>query len=170
MTSLAPIAPFDPTLDLKLVRTADVPVELVWKAWTEPEQIKQWFTPAPWKTIHSEVDLRPGGIFSNTMLSPEGQEFPNVGSYLEVVPHKRLVWTAALKPGFRPQKTTVLGEILFTAVLEFESTATGGTKYTATVLHSNPEDQKKHEEMGFEHGWGAVWEQLVAMIQKNQGK
>lgn len=162
---LAPLAPFDPALDLRLVRTADVPVERVWAAWTEPELLKQWFTPAPWKTIHSEIDLRPGGIFSNTMLSPEGQEFPNVGSFLEVVPYRRLVWTASLRAGFRPQRSTVLGEILFTAAIEFEKTATGGTQYTATVMHSKPEDAKKHEEMGFEHGWNAVWEQLVAMIQ-----
>jgi uncharacterized protein YndB with AHSA1/START domain len=168
--SLAPLAPFDPKLDLVLERTADVPVELVWKGWTEPEQLKQWWTPAPWKTIAAEIDLRAGGIFANTMQSPEGQEFPNEGCYLEVVPNRRLVWTGALKAGYRPTSASVLGSILFTAVVQFEPTANGGTKYTARVMHQNEEHAKKHEEMGFIEGWSAVWEQLVALIQKQQGK
>ena len=156
---------FDPTLDLLLVRTTDAPVERVWEAWTNPEQLKQWWTPAPWKTVEAETDLRPGGIFRTVMLSPEGEKFPNLGSYLEVIPNERLVWTAALKPGFRPQATSVLGEILFTAVITFEKTATGGTKYTARVMHQTEEHRQKHEDMGFVGGWSAVWDQLVALIQ-----
>ena len=158
------LTPFDPKLDLLLERTADVPVERVWKGWTDPEQLKQWWTPAPWKTVEAETDLRPGGIFRTVMLSPEGEKFPNLGSYLEVIPNERLIWTAALKPGFRPQPTSVLGEILFTAVITFEKTATGGTKYTAHVMHQTEEHRKQHEEMGFVAGWSAVWDQLVALI------
>ena len=47
----------DPELDLVLERVVDVPKDLVWKAWTVPEHVKQWFTPAPWKTV--EVRDRP---------------------------------------------------------------------------------------------------------------
>ena len=75
----------NPKTDLVLERVVDVPPELVWAAWTQPEHLKNWFTPAPWKTIDAEIDLRPGGIFRTTMLSPEGQQFPNVGCYLEVI-------------------------------------------------------------------------------------
>ena len=49
------------------------------RAWTTPEHLKKWFTPAPWTTVDCEIDLRPGGIFRTVMRSPEGQEFPNVG-------------------------------------------------------------------------------------------
>jgi uncharacterized protein YndB with AHSA1/START domain len=162
---LAPIAAFDPKLDLKLERTAEVPVERVWKAWTDPDQMVKWFTPDPWKTVEAKTDLRAGGSFHVVMESPEGQKFPNSGCYLEIVPNRRIVWTGSLVAGFRPQTTTVLGSLMFTAVIEFESTATGGTKYTATVLHGNAEDAKKHNDMGFEHGWGAAWDQLVALLQ-----
>src|SRR5690242_2821697 len=96
----------NPSLDLVLERVVDVPRELVWSAWTTPEHIKKWFTPAPWTTIACEIDLRPGGAFRTTMRSPEGEEFPNVGCYLEVVPNERLVWTNALGPGFRPAAAT----------------------------------------------------------------
>ena len=91
----------DARLDLVLERILDVPPELVWRAWTTPSILKKWFTPAPWTTIDCEVDLRPGGVFRTTMRSPEGEEFPNAGCYLEIVPNRKLVWTNALEPGYR---------------------------------------------------------------------
>jgi len=98
--------------DLIMERTVDAPRELVWDAWTRPELLKQWFTPAPWKTLDAEIDLRPGGAFRTVMQSPEGQEFPNSNSFLEVVRHERLVWTSALQPGWRPApKAETLGSI-----------------------------------------------------------
>ena len=50
----------------------DVPRELVWLAWTTPEHVKQWFTPAPWTTVDCEIDLRPGGIFRTVMRFHQG--------------------------------------------------------------------------------------------------
>jgi len=91
-----------PQLDLSFTRIIDVPRELVWRAWTEPELLKPWFCPLPWKTIDCEIDLRPGGIFRTTMQSPEGQEFPGTGCYLEIKPNEKLIWTNALGPGYRP--------------------------------------------------------------------
>ncbi|MBO0700741.1 MAG: SRPBCC domain-containing protein, partial [Zavarzinella sp.] len=83
----------DPKLDLVLERVVDVPVELVWLCWTVPEHVKKWFTPAPWTTVACEIDLRPGGMLRTVMRSPEGEEFPHVGCFLEVVKNERLVWT-----------------------------------------------------------------------------
>jgi uncharacterized protein YndB with AHSA1/START domain len=93
----------NPTLDLILERVVPVSPDRVWRAWTDPEQLKQWFCPRPWRTTHCQIDLRPGGLFRTVMQSPEGQDMePNTGCYLEVVPNERLVWTGALEPGFRP--------------------------------------------------------------------
>src|SRR5262244_1745236 len=114
MTSTATIQT-NPSLDLVMERVVDVPRELVWAAWTKPEHLKKWFTPAPWTTADCEIDLRPGGIFRTVMRSPEGQEFTNEGCYLEVIENEKLVWTAALKPGYRPQTAT--SELLFTVVI-----------------------------------------------------
>lgn len=160
-------------LDLMFERVVDVPPELIWAAWTTPEKIKQWFTPAPWETVDCEIDLRPGGIFSTVMRSPEGQEFPNLGCYLEVVKNEKLVWTNALEPGFRPSKRPVetpgheCAEFSLTAMIALESYG-NGTKYTALVMHSNAKDRAKHEAMGFQEGWGKAFDQLVAMIKRNQ--
>jgi uncharacterized protein YndB with AHSA1/START domain len=82
---------FNSTLDLSFTRVIDVPRALVWRAWTEPELLKPWFCPLPWKTIACGIDLRPGGAFQTTMQSPEGVEFPNAGCYLEVLPNEKSV-------------------------------------------------------------------------------
>ena len=150
----------NPKLDLVLERVVDVPRELVWAAWTQPEHIKKWFTPAPWTTTDCEVDLRPGGIFRTTMRSPEGKEFPNIGCYLEVVPNERLVFTDALLPGYRPSE-----EPFFTGIITLEPHGTG-TRYTAIAKHRDEAGRKRHEEMGFHDGWGKALDQLVAYVKK----
>lgn len=160
----------DTRLDLTFERIVDVPKELVWRAWTQPQQLKQWFTPAPWTTIDCEIDLRPGGIFRTVMRSPEGQEFPNVGCYLEVRENEKLVWTNALGPGYRPSfafaaKAEEQGGFVFTAMITLASHSSG-TKYTATVIHADEAGCKKHAEMGFHEGWGKALDQLVALVKK----
>ncbi len=151
---------FDPKRDLVLERVIDVPRELVWRAWTRPEDVKKWFAPAPWTTVDCEIDLRPGGILRFVMRSPDGQLFPNVGCYLDIVENERLVWTDALGPGYRPSETP-----FFTAVITLEPQATG-TKYTALAMHKDEQDRLKHEEMGFYIGWGQCLDQLVALAKR----
>jgi len=159
--------PTDPKLDLVLERIVDVPPALVWKAWTTPEHLKKWFTPAPWKTVECEIDLRPGGIFRTVMRSPEGQDFPNVGCYLEIVPDQKLVWTDALVAGYRPATETGhcgIGAPM-TAIITLEPHGKG-TKYIATALHGTEASRAKHAELGFHEGWGTALDQLVAMARE----
>ncbi len=145
----------------------DVPKELVWLAWTSPEHLKKWFTPAPWQTTDCEIDLRPGGIFRTVMRGPEGQEFNNSGCYLEIVESEKLVWTGALGPGYRPRPHhEAIGDpFLMTAVISLEAQGSG-TKYTALVIHGDETAREKHEKMGFHYGWGKALDQLVAMVRK----
>jgi uncharacterized protein YndB with AHSA1/START domain len=153
---------FNAQCDLVLERIVDVPRELVWMAWTTPEHLKRWFTPAPWTTVDCEIDLRPGGIFRTVMRSPGGEDFPHVGCYLEVLANERLVWTTALEPGFRPSSAT--SEVpVFTATITLEPHGTG-TKYTALAMHKDEASRTTHEKMGFHEGWGTALDQLVAIM------
>ncbi len=150
-------------LDLVLERIVDISPDKMYTAWTTPELIKKWFAPLPWTTVKCEVDLRPGGIFRQVMRSPDGNDFPNNGCFLELIKNNKIVWTTALEEGFRPSNEP----LQITAILTFESHP-NGTKYTARVLHRNIEDRKKHEDMGFEKGWSQCLDQLLKTMKELQ--
>jgi uncharacterized protein YndB with AHSA1/START domain len=84
--------------ELVLTRILRAPRAAVYRAWTEPELLKQWFAPLPYTTPHAALDFRPGGTSDITMRSPESEDLPNPGVYLEVVPNERLVLTDAYTP------------------------------------------------------------------------
>ena len=103
------------------------------------------------------MDVRPGGEFFTRMLV-DGNEYPNDGSYLEVVPEQKLVFTDLLLSDYRPVAEPGLG---FTAILTLADHP-DGTEYTALARHRTPEQAEKHEKMGFSEGWGTVATQLEA--------
>jgi uncharacterized protein YndB with AHSA1/START domain len=157
--------PSNPNLDLHLERSIPVSPEKVWAAWTQPELMVQWFTPAPWKTVFCDIDLRPGGRFNVTMESPEGEQFPNNSCLLEAIPNRLLVFTSVMGEDFRPKSpSNGADNLAFTARIALEPTATGGTLYSATAMHADPEGRQRHAEMGFQEGWGAALDQLVALM------
>ncbi|MEQ8269054.1 MAG: SRPBCC family protein [Parvibaculum sp.] len=150
----------DPKLDLVLERTVDVSPALVWRAWTEPEHLMPWFCPKPWATVDCRIDLRPGGEFYTRMRSPEGKDMEGgSGCYLEIEKERKLVWTSALGPGYRPAVARV-HDLFFTAWILMEPQGKG-TKYTAIARHPDEASAKRHAAMGFHEGWGAVVDQLA---------
>ena len=92
--------------------------------------------------------------------SPEGQDITNVGCFLEIVANRKLVWTVALKPGYRPSDPT-FDVPAFTAIIMMEPQGKG-TKYTALAMHKDERDRNAHDRMGFSDGWGKALDQLVA--------
>ena len=145
--------------DLILTRDFDATPDKLFRAWTEPALITQWFTPAPWSTASAEVDLRPGGSSVVTMRGPDGTEFPNRGIYLEVVPNQRLVFTDAYTSAWEPSEKPFM-----TGILTFEELGNGRTRYTARVRHWTIADREAHEKMGFHQGWPIATEQLAALV------
>lgn len=150
----------DPETDLVLERVVDVSPRLVWRAWTEPAHLMKWFCPRPWATVECRIDLRPGGEFYTQMRSPEGEDMEGgSGCYLEVETERRLVWTSALGPGYRPCVARV-HDLLFTAFILMEPQGQG-TRYTAIAKHPDAAAAQRHAEMGFQDGWGTALDQLV---------
>jgi uncharacterized protein YndB with AHSA1/START domain len=153
-------ATFPAERELVLSRLIDAPRHKVYRAWTEPDLLKQWFAPAPFTTPVAELDVRPGGASLIVMRSPDGNEFPNRGVYLEVVPNERLVFSDAYTTAWQPS-----GKPFMTAIITFEDEA-GRTRYTARVRHWTVEDRETHEKMGFHQGWGQCADQLAALVAK----
>ncbi len=149
---------FNPETDLKFERLVDLTPAQLFAGWTTPSLLTKWFTPSPWKTIEASVDLRPGGKFHTVMQSPEGQNFPNTGCYLEIEKDHKIVWTSAMTSEFHPSND----DFPITLHVIFEKQGPQ-TKYTAYALHKNAEDKKKHQDMGFENGWGLALDQLIAL-------
>jgi uncharacterized protein YndB with AHSA1/START domain len=144
---------------LVLSRLINAPPARVFRAWTDPVLLKQWFAPKPWSTPKVEVDLRPGGSSLIVMRGPDGTEFPNRGVYLDVVKDKRLVFTDAFVAAWEPSDKPFMA-----VILTFEDTG-GRTNYTARVQHWSEADRETHEKMGFHQGWAQCAEQLAAVVE-----
>lgn len=146
--------------ELVICRMIDAPAEKIFRAWTEPKLMKEWFCPKPWTIAKAETEVRAGGKSLVVMRSPEGQEFPNQGVYLEVIPNKKIVFTDAYTSAWVPS-----GKPFFTAIIELEEQG-GKTKYTARARHWTKEDRDQHAQMGFEEGWGICADQLEELVKK----
>lgn len=146
--------------ELKLTRLIDAPREKLFRCWTDPTLIPLWFCPPPWSVSHVENDVRPGGSSLVIMKGPNGEEMPNPGVYLEVVPNEKLVFTDAYTRAWEPSDKPFM-----TGILTFEEES-GKTRYTARVLHWTAEDKAQHEAMGFEQGWGIATDQLAALAKR----
>lgn len=146
--------------ELVLSRLIDAPREKVFRAWTEPELLKQWFAPLPYTTVAAELDVRPGGSQHIVMRSPEGEDMPMAGVYLEVVPNEKIVTTDAYTRAWEPSEKPFM-----TLILTLEDVQ-GKTGYKAVVRHWSPADREAHEKMGFHEGWGKCADQLEALVKR----
>jgi len=144
--------------ELVLTRLIDAPRAQVYRAWTDPDLLKQWFAPKPWTVPRAELDVRPGGGNLIVMRGPDGQDMPNRGVYLEVVPNERIVFTDAYTAGWAPSAKPFM-----TVILTFAD-EDGKTRYTARVRHWSKEDKEQHETMGFHAGWGLCTDQMEALL------
>ncbi len=148
--------------ELTITRFINAPPAMVWKAWSTPEHLAEWWIPAPIECRVIKLDLRPGGGFETQMREGVGEFQPHVeGCFLEIVPEARLVWTTVLTEEWRPAEPWMA----LTAIISFEAEGRG-TRYSARVLHKNVADSKKHKEMGFQQGWGTTIDQLTAFVQR----
>lgn len=157
------------TTTTELILTREVPVSAadLYRGWTDPGLLVQWFAPKPWTTASAELDLRVGGSTRVVMKSPEGQEFPHEAVYLEVVPNRRLVSTNVLSRAWEPAILDPDPDSCafpMVMILEFEDLGENRSRYTARVLHWTEADTKKHEAMGFHEGWGQCLDQLVELL------
>lgn len=145
--------------DLVLERIIDAPPETVFRAYTDPALLGQWFVPKPWRISDIVIEPRPGGRFNFVMHGPDGERAPNSGVFLDVVPNRRLISTDAFTADWRPA-----GQPFMVAHIELEPIGDERTRYVATARHWSREAMNQHVAMGFHEGWGQVADQLNALV------
>ena len=144
--------------DLVLVRDIAASPAALFRCWTDPALIPRWFCPPPWSVSRAQTDPRPGGSSLIVMRGPEGQEVPNPGVYLEIVPDRRIVATDAYVCAWEPAAKPFV-----TLLLSFDDLGNGRTRYTAVARHWTAEDCATHRNMGFHEGWAIATDQLAAL-------
>jgi uncharacterized protein YndB with AHSA1/START domain len=148
--------------ELSISRLINAPPARVWKAWSRPEHLANWWIPEPIECKVMKLDLYPGGGFETLMREGKEDFKPHVEAcFLEVVPEQRLVWTTTLSEGWRPSEPW----LALTAIISFLEEG-DYTRYSARVMHKNDADSRKHLELGFEEGWGTAIDQLAAFVEK----
>jgi len=146
-------------LDLTVARILKAPPTVVWNAWKEPEHFVKWWAPSPVVTISNKHDFFTGGGFDTDMRLEDGTIMKcGEGCFLEVIEKQRIVFTDALRGGWRPNEHSFFSAVITLA--EHQE----GTLYTATALHKNDEDRQKHADMGFLDGWGTAIDQLSKLV------
>lgn len=150
--------------EIILTRVFDAPRELVFKVWTEPNHVAQWWGPQGFTTRVTGLDLRPGGKWRYVMIGPDGTEYPAKGVFREVVPPERIVTTDEFDQGFDQVVNADLPQgIVMTAIFE---DLNGKTKLTLQIMHESAEERRKHEEMGVIAGWNSSFDCLDQYLAK----
>ncbi|GAA6621532.1 SRPBCC family protein [Scytonema sp. NUACC26] len=150
--------------EIKIVRMFKAPRELVFKVWTEPKHIEQWWGPKGFTTRVTEMDFRPGGQWRYVMVGPDGKEYPTKGVFREIVAPERIVASDEFDEGFEQVMNMDLPQgIVTTAIFE---ELDGQTKLTLQILHASASDRRKHEEMGVVDGWNSTLDCLDEFLAK----
>ena len=149
-----------------ITKVFDAPRASVWKAWTDPKYVMQWWGPKGFTTPHCEIDFRVGGRFLCCMKAPDGQEFWNAGEYHEIIPHEKIVssmWFSDSKGSkVEPAQYGIEHEAIEDApdVTLFEDFGNGQTKLTFT----GNETMESARNSGQEEGWYQILDKFAAVV------
>ncbi len=155
--------------ELVITRIFNAPRDLVWKAWTEPERLKQWWGPKGYTSTVWKADIRVGGKSFSNMRSPDGKDFWSTGVYREIVPLERIVITDS----FADEQGNVVPasnygvsadfplELLITVTFEEQE---GMTKLT--LRHSGIRGLSDMDRRNMEQGWNESFDKLEEYLQK----
>ena len=136
---------------LSITKVFDAPIKTVWEAWTNPDNVIQWWAPPGMKIEIIEHNFKVGGKWKYSMPMPDGNLFISEGTYIE--PLKKIITTADFKPMTEGVELHVLFEV-----------DGGKTNFTFSVVHATEEYCKQQEKMGFYNGWGSAFKRLETLL------
>ncbi len=158
----------DQTDRMTITRIFDAPRELVWKAWTDPRYVMQWWGPKGFTSPVCKIDFRVGGKFLCGMQSPDGQVFWNGGQYHEIVPYEKIVsemyFSDAEGNKVEPEQLGIEHESIEGAfdVTLFEDLGNGQTKLT--FIGNEPMESARNS--GQLEGWIQILDKIAEVVAK----
>ncbi|MDV6236709.1 SRPBCC domain-containing protein [Leptospira ellisii] len=170
-----PVTVRTPPGELVLTRIFDAPRALVYKVWTEPKHVAQWFGPREYTNPVCEIDLRVGGKYRYVMRSPEGIDYPVTGVFLEIVENERIVhtdvveehpaeWLEFLHQNLKdPENTSTDSKVTVT----FEDVGER-TKVTIVTGFQSDEVRDVFRKMGMIEGWTQSLEKFEIELKKSK--
>jgi uncharacterized protein YndB with AHSA1/START domain len=141
-------------------RTFTAPRALVFQAWSTAEHIKHWFSPETYTVPDAEIDFRAGGVFAVCMRSPDGQDIWTRGTFVEVSPPDRLVFTAGVPDSIQA------GFVVHTTVT-FEDDG-AGTRMTVRQAYDLHDEAFRHAIEGAPEGWRTTLDKLEREVARMQ--
>jgi uncharacterized protein YndB with AHSA1/START domain len=161
----------DVTKDFVLTRIFDAPRELMWKCFTEPERMKQWWGPKGFTVIASKMDLRVGGTYHYGMKSPDGHAMWGKFVYREIVAPERMVFINSFsdeKGGITRHPMNASWPLELLTTFTFEDPGNGKTRFTLRWSpYKATEDEQNTFDVGRDsmtQGWGGTMQQLEAYL------
>jgi uncharacterized protein YndB with AHSA1/START domain len=142
--------------EIRITRIYDAPVAAVWDAWTDPEQVKQWWGPRGFTITTHSKDLRPGGSWDYTMHGPDGTDYPNTTKYYEVEQYAKLVYDHGAHADKPP---------LFRVTVLF-SEIDGKTKMEMSMALPTPEAAEETRKFIKKAGGNSTWDRLAEFLEK----
>ena len=142
--------------EIKITRVYDAPLAAVWDAWTDPEQVAKWWGPRGFTLTTHSKELKAGGQWHYTMHGPDGTDYPNRTTYLEVDRHKRLVYDHGATDD-RPA--------LFRVSVAFTETG-GKTRMDMTMTCPTPEETERTRKIIRDAGGHSTWDRLAEYLRK----
>jgi uncharacterized protein YndB with AHSA1/START domain len=159
--------------DFVITRVFDAPRETVWRCFTEPERMKEWFGPKGSTVVASNMDLRVGGTYHGALRAGDGPVMWAKFVYREVAPLERLVWEHSFSDeggGLTRHPLSPTWPLKLLTTVTFEDAGAGKTKLTLrwSPLDASEEEQKTFDAAhdGMRTGWGGSFEQLDAYLRR----
>jgi uncharacterized protein YndB with AHSA1/START domain len=148
--------------ELIITRIFNAPIALVWQAWTQTEYIVQWWGPKGFHTKVNEMDFRPGGRWEYIMIDENGNEYPAIGVFKDIVLHEKITSSDDFDEHFKASAAFDFPKVvLFTVLFE---TLGETTKVTLIYDHASTADKDKHINMGVMGGWNSSLDKLAELF------
>jgi len=172
MSPTAAVAKVQGLEPFAISRTFKASRERLWKAFSELEQLKQWFGPKGFTTKQAKLDFRPGGTYHYCLVAPNGQEMWGKFTYKEIVPPSRIVFVSAFSDaegglGRHPMAPSWPQQMLTTITFAEEGDKARFTVEWLPIDPSEDELRTFHEGRdSMKQGWTGTFEQLEEYLAK----